>query len=133
MKHHFWPAVLLLATLLVALAFPVQAAFVDGLQLLKYCQGEDRADRAMTPDELVRAEHDRFECFGYIEGVVDDYESSTRVSNLTPIMCTPADIRLGQAKIVVRRYLETHPELLHLPACPIVRAALKEAFPCITK
>jgi hypothetical protein len=123
----------LLTTLLVVLASPVQATFVDGLQLRTYCQGEDRADRAMTPDELVQAEQNRFECFGYIEGVVDDYESSTAVSNLTPIMCMPADMRLGQAKIVVRRYLENHPELLHLPACSVIRAALKEAFPCKTR
>jgi hypothetical protein len=44
-------------------------------------------------------------------------------------MCVPK-IREGQAELLVRRYLEAHPQELHMVAADLVVIALGEAFPC---
>ena len=49
---------------------------------------------------------------------------------LTPAPCTPKGASLGQLARVVKKYLQDHPEFLHLDAGGLVYNALNEAFPC---
>jgi hypothetical protein len=70
----------------------------------------------------------RMFCLGYIAGVRDALGTGGRLTGST-LACVPG-IRLGQAELIVKRYLETHPQYLHANAADIVTAALSEAFPC---
>ena len=59
---------------------------------------------------------------GYIVGVHDMGD--------TILFCTPSTITVGQAKDIVRVYLEINPSLRHLSAETLVVNALKQVYPC---
>lgn len=64
-------------------------------------------------------------CSGYIQGVAD------RGGVLAPPdACMPVGVTAGQAKDVVTRFLETHPEVRHAHRLGLVLRALREAWPC---
>jgi Rap1a immunity proteins len=105
---------LLAAGVLLVLALrPAHAIFVDGYQLSMACQGVDESF-----------------CLGFILGVTDAIELAHLPD---PGICIPynkGDARGGQIQMVVKRYLETRPQELHVAAAVSVAAALREAFPC---
>ena len=59
---------------------------------------------------------------GYIIGVHDLGD--------TVLFCTPPTLTVGQAKDIVRIYLEINPNLRHTVAEALVVNALKQAYPC---
>jgi len=70
-------------------------------------------------------------CVGYVTGVLDGFLSfqSWRPSKVNQI-CLPEAVEAGQAVKMVMKYIDAHPEELHLPAPDIVWAAMHDAFPC---
>jgi hypothetical protein len=68
----------------------------------------------------------------YIGGALDaavtlqGFEGNMNVAEI----CMPPQSLLGQAKDIVCRYLENHPEHRHFPAAGIVIRSVHEAFPC---
>jgi hypothetical protein len=44
--------------------------------------------------------------------------------------CLPATVSPTQGRLIIVRYMRDRPELLHQPAAELIRAALKQAFPC---
>jgi Rap1a immunity proteins len=62
-------------------------------------------------------------CLGYIAGVTD------AVTTFGTLKCKP-NMMLGQPALIIRRYLESHPQCLHRPASELVLLALEDAFPC---
>jgi hypothetical protein len=65
-------------------------------------------------------------CSGYIQGVLD------RGGVLgPPDVCMPDGVTAGQAKDVVSRFLQTHPEVRHAHRLGLVMRALREAWPCL--
>ena len=64
-------------------------------------------------------------CLGYIQGFKE-------ANALTPIpnFCVPDAVTLGQLIKVVVKYMDEHPEELHLLSGLVVREALQKAFPC---
>ena len=64
-------------------------------------------------------------CLGYIAGTLDSmYKAYPQQFHCVP------DITLGQAEKVILKYLDDHPEKLHIDGSIIVQQAIKEAFPC---
>jgi len=59
-------------------------------------------------------------CDGLVTGIM--YASST--------ICHDPDVTLGQAMRVVEKYLQDHPERLHLSNTMLTNEALTQAFPC---
>lgn len=45
-------------------------------------------------------------------------------------ICIPDEVTLGQKIKVVTKYLEDHPEALHLDSTLLIKNALEKAFPC---
>jgi hypothetical protein len=121
---------ILYALVLLALAsIPAHASdgfYRDGYQLLQACQAAERSGQAISPREEGGAAVDVGVCIGYIEGAIDAFTIADR----SVLACAPNNIRLGQAKLIVRNYLAAHPEKLHWTASLLVTAALFEAFPC---
>ena len=57
-------------------------------------------------------------------------QAVSQQGNFTPIGCPPAGTTRFQARLIVEKYMQDHPENLHLPAKDIVFAAAELAFPC---
>jgi Rap1a immunity proteins len=62
-------------------------------------------------------------CLGFVVGVGNS-------SNSSGGNCPPKGVTRDQAKDVVVRYLQAHPEIRHYPATVLTQTALAEAFPC---
>jgi hypothetical protein len=64
---------------------------------------------------------------GYCTGLVNG------VTNASPRVCPDEAVTTGQTLRVVVKYLEDHPEELHLDNAVLVEKALAKAFPCVKK
>jgi hypothetical protein len=74
-------------------------------------------------------------CRGFIEAVLDmnDLHLLTARLNNAPSrspMCIPASVGWDQLRKVVLKYMNDHPEQLHLRARNIVLDSISPAFPC---
>lgn len=69
---------------------------------------------------------------GYVMGIADGIHAATTAGN-NRLVCNPPRVTYGQQASITKKYLDNHPEHLHLPASFIVAAALNEAFPCAKK
>jgi hypothetical protein len=78
----------------------------NGNTLLDECQSNDGAEKSF--------------CLGYVLGVLDEL----------PNACAPNGVTGGQTAKVVERYLEAHPENLHLSANSLIASAVVAAWPC---
>nr|WP_279577299.1 Rap1a/Tai family immunity protein [Pseudomonas sp. LA21] len=67
-------------------------------------------------------------CQGLIGGLMDVLDRN----NSQPLLrsCLPGNVSMGQTTRIVVRYLQDHPEQLHLPDTRLVLMAIQEAFPC---
>ena len=65
-------------------------------------------------------------CDGYIIGVVDHMEGFRSSTDLG--ICLPPNVTIDQVRAVIVKYLDNHPEKLHLPAIGLVSPAVIEAF-----
>ena len=103
-----------LLVILVALVTgsPASAAyFKDGNWLHSNCQ-RNLGSREST------------QCQSYIIGVID---GSDAVNNA--LYCWPENATVGQARDIVKKWLEENPALRTMPGGKVVVSALKEAFP----
>ncbi|WP_425417023.1 Rap1a/Tai family immunity protein [Oricola indica] len=101
---------------LTMIANKASASFYDGNELIKYCRADDATAGSWF-------------CMGYIASVIDVVESSTGITERFPV-CLPGNVKLGQIVDVVKKYLETHPEIRHQPAAYLTIDALQEVWRC---
>ena len=66
-------------------------------------------------------------CRGFIEGYM---QLAMMVPSRPKLVCLPEHVTHGEVQKVVVKYLDQHPEKLHLPAAQLVYDATNEAFPC---
>jgi hypothetical protein len=95
---------------------------MTSLMLREYCGlvGEDQA-------KLSDAEHDHVNiCLFYVSGVLDGFQIGDSATKI----CVPEEVTLGQLALVVSKYLNQHPENLHILPQFLVIAAVHTAFPC---
>ncbi len=88
------------------------ADFLTGNELKLHCNDEDVS-----------------RCTTYIMGISDAHDYFVHFGALA-IACAPREVTVGQMNAIAKRYMEEHPERLHLAASAIVLSALAEAFPC---
>jgi hypothetical protein len=62
---------------------------------------------------------------GYVQGVADVY-AGTKI-------CMPKNVTAGQARDVVKQYLEINPEKRHYSADSLVLNALAQVWPCANR
>jgi hypothetical protein len=102
----------------VALACPPASAqeartFYTGNNLLSLCTSNGVLETGV--------------CRGFVGGIADAMALDPILGNRA---CIPVPVTLGQARDVVIRFLEQHPEARHYSAASIVALALAAAFPC---
>lgn len=114
----------ILAGLLLCCTFSLARS--DVLEKMGTGQGLLTACTTTTSDsagDLVAATLDYGACMGFIKAV-----SQTLI--LASQLCQPEEITFGQAQKIVVKYLNDHPERLHIASAWLVREALLGAFPC---
>jgi Rap1a immunity proteins len=67
-------------------------------------------------------------CFGYIVATAEASRCGNNVYGYSSNV--PDSASFGQIVKVVRKWLDNHPEKLHLGSTSLVAAALQDAFPC---
>lgn len=106
-----------------------QAAASDGNALQVGCNAAIKYWE--QPDSLSAADYiSSTMCVSLVRGARDTivgYEMATKAK----LVCIrPGAVSNSQAVRVVAKYLNDHPEKLHLPDTPLIIEALKAAFPC---
>jgi hypothetical protein len=103
----------------------------SGNELLERCSHPTvRVGDTMPVTELVKEARDNGMCLGYIIGVSDQILADQPSGNTKRSYCLAADVRSEQLFMVVKKYLEDNPAVLHFPAAVLTERALREAFPC---
>src|SRR6185437_8552048 len=92
-----------------------------GNELLVACGAYERFIQSAKP--RVEDINGEGACMGFISALIE-YEGTKASRSDDYAACLPADGTVGQAVLVVQKYLATHPEILHLGAWPLSRMAL---------
>lgn len=117
---------LALAILLTTTALAQESySYSDGNKLLEMCDSTSASDQAF--------------CAGYVAAAMDGQvtlvnslgRAATKPNKPAHMYCLPNDgIKLGQAERVTVKWLQDHPEKLHLAGDVLVGMALQDGFPC---
>ena len=98
--------------LILLAATPVMA--IDGNILKHYADADDKLSSSYGSGLFV----------GYVLGVREETLSK---------LCIPEGVIHGQSLDVIKKYLNDHPEELHLPASALILKAIQAAWPCEKK
>ena len=105
-----------------------------GTELLMRCNavGTLRAGDTATTMQVADTVKDSNLCWGYIAGIVDEYQGIALSDLLKepPSFCLPAKVSMEKLEKVVKKSLDDNPARLHMPASLLVVKAMSEAFPC---
>jgi len=122
-------ALLLLAVSLSPVAFSAVTPD-DGNKLLDSCKDYPRASQLTAEVDRVKVMY----CVGYVGGFTDGLIVSKGLmkdKSGPPNVCAPEQgVQHGQAVLVVLKWLNEHPNLLHQDAPLLITLALEEGFPC---
>lgn len=117
----------LLLVITLAVSFHTNAAFKTAQDLLFACNGTPDRNSANPEVDVIMFQG---LCFGYISGMVDNYQIM-RSLGAPPLFCPPEQgMALDQQLRIVVKHLENNPEALHETARVEVFRALVNAFPC---
>src|SRR5206468_11409803 len=94
-------------------------------ELVDYCAAADRDLSSQSVDKLtsLRAGY----CLGYLGGILQSYNAYPLVK---PRLCLPAGVNVGEMRKIFMKYINEHPEQLHLFARDVVLWSWEAAFPC---
>ena len=93
--------------IVLALAKPAAADFLDGIRISRWCLAE-------------YYQSSEWFCDGYVAGVADTNKE----------LCIPKNATVAQTSDIFKKYLRDHPEDRNLSAHSLVLHALAEAWPC---
>jgi hypothetical protein len=99
----------------------------NGSTLREYCKLAESDSSKLSGDDLDHA----IICTYYVNGVLDGYEAG--VEPAKSLICSPDTVTRGQKVLIVAKYLEDHPEMLHNDPRFLILDALSKAFPCKSK
>lgn len=104
-----------------------------GAELLEQCGDLNKYDskvgEVVPGKELIHSARNVGLCVGYIAGIND--ELGIRAAGSKKLLaCVPSGVQMDQMIRVVKKWLEDHPTVLHLPSGILVERAIRESFPC---
>ena len=91
--------------------------FIPSIGCAEFLDGNGLLSR-MNDSEAIP----RVAALGYVQGAADVY-AGTKI-------CMPKNVTAGQARDVVKQYLEINPEKRHYSADSLVLNALAQVWPC---
>jgi len=95
--------------------------FLVGNKLLEVCEAHISETGSAAKGNI---------CVGYITGISDAQGLFVDWRGIKPSWCLPLEATSNQLVRVVTKYLQEHPEYLHLTADGLIGNALKASFPC---
>ncbi|WP_047528498.1 Rap1a/Tai family immunity protein [Pseudomonas sp. 11/12A] len=106
-----------------------QSAMADGNKLLKECrEGIVYVDGGREPENLFGVG----QCMGVIQGTIDTLDLTHALLNSPKIVCLPSGgLETLQVMKIVVKYLNEHPDRLHLNESGLISTALMVSFPCL--
>jgi len=111
--------------LLVSLLYSSICLCEDGNQLLEDCKTAIKLSENTLTIKSTENYFNIGTCYGYLFSQID---TNKFIKN--PSFCLPETVELNQFTKVVVKYLEEHPEQLHILAAALVQAAGIQYFPC---
>ena len=117
----------LLAVVLLGVSSVSFGAFVSGHELLAYSVECDKLSAEQDSEASNQA------CMlgrSYVMGVFDMAYSLNQRWMFQKHFCKPNDLDRPQLLVVVKKYMQDHPEQMDFAAAGIVYDALTEAYPC---
>lgn len=96
------------------------AATETGIELRDACRATHLPAETATKLQVMKM----VRCMAYVDGVTDGWVQA----GLS--LCVPAAVTLQEYGDVVGKFLEDHPERLHLQAGALVIEAINHAWPC---
>jgi len=90
--------------------------YFNGGQLQSYLRSQNEQHRAAA--------------MGYVAGVLDLHVVMVSGHSAPPLFCRPNGVSRQEARDIVKRYIEKHPESRQVFAADVITRALGEAFPC---
>lgn len=95
---------------------------MSGNRLLENCSAADVPITASAPEDTPVKEA---LCYGFLMG------ADQAISTYAPqTYCLKKGVDFKQIRLVLMKFLNNHPELLHKPAVELYSRAMTEAFPC---
>jgi hypothetical protein len=91
--------------------------------LTRNCGWGTYADTSPSPELLARCQA---RTLGEVDGVIE----GMKLSHTKPWICMLPDTDLNERQLVVKKYIDDHPESLSADLGDVVGAALAHAFPC---
>jgi hypothetical protein len=103
-----------------------------GGELLKHCNaiGTVHVGDTVSSLQLADGVKDSNLCWGYIAGVVDEYQGIAMTTKTPQVFCLPPSVDLEQLEKVVKRGLDDNPAELHIQASVLIVNTLAGTFPC---
>jgi hypothetical protein len=110
--------VVVLVLLVAFLTSPASAAELTGNDLQEWCSAPKGSGLGLA-------------CATYISGFMDGIEIGDGAKRKdTRMLCFPDSATVGQARLIIEKYMRDNPQSLHQPRAIIVGKALLLAFPC---
>ena len=109
------------------LSLSVYAAFYTGNQLLELCEAYYEENITTITKANV---YEALDCIGYMKGIVDMHETFVELGSTKQYWCFTENVKADQLVHITVKYLQEHPEALHLTAGFLTATALYLAFPC---
>ena len=127
MKNHFNGLIVFLVLMFIPTPVSAIPAW-DGNELMNHCRHWQKAtDRGFDEDTVGISVG---MCAGLIGGYTDSMRDFANVFTQKFNLCIPNNAKWGQRIKVVIKYLEEHPEKLHMHYAILLLEAMSDAFPC---
>jgi hypothetical protein len=102
-------------------------AWADGNKLLLECQDGINAMSGAPAANPLGAGH----CVGVLQATMDTLDIFHEAGGAPRLVCVPTGgIPMVQSMRIMVKFLQEHPESLHLNESVLVVSAMKQAFPC---
>ena len=127
MKFRYLLMIILLCAVSQARAV---GSYYNGNELLELCEAYHEENiTTITKANIYEA----LDCVSYIKGIVDMHETFVELGSTKQHWCFTENVKADQLVHITVKYLQEHPEALHLTAGFLTATALYLAFPCTDK
>ena len=126
MKNHFNDLIVFLVLMFIPTPVSAEIKPMDGNTLINYCSHMQKSERGDADTNFLKAGM----CLGLVGGYTDSMRTTISIFSLKNNLCIPMNANWGQRIKVVVKYLEEHPEKLHMHYETLITTAMLDAFPC---
>ncbi len=122
---------IILWALIATTAYSQQPQYLSTSELASKCRVSINITDGVIPAVSALQFQSGAFCDGYFLGFASGIQIMKYMNDsMTSRVCLPGNSEVGQWERVFLKYIDQHPEELHLPMTIVVWSSLAEAFPC---